>query len=75
MKLLDAEKITFKVQYYFDSKSHFFCEAVKGFEGERRRPSVSYQRYFESFEEFAKYRSGDLRGVDLSNALELDVDF
>lgn len=73
-KLLDAEKITFKAKCYFDSKSHFYCEKVEGYEGARTWPSVSYQRYFESFDEFAKYRGGDLRGVDLSNALELDVD-
>lgn len=75
VKLLNAEKIKFKTRCYFDDKSHYYCEETEGFEDGRRWASVSYQRYFETFEEFIKYKKGNLNGVDLSGAIKLDVDF
>ncbi len=75
VKLLDAGKIQFKSRCYFDKKSHFYCEEIEGFEDGREWASVSYQRYFETFEELIKYRNGSLKGVDLSADIRLDVDF
>lgn len=75
VKLLDAGKVEFKTRCYFDGKSHYYCEDIEGFEDGRRWASVSYQRYFETFEEFIKYKNGNLYGVDLSGAIKLDVDF
>lgn len=48
---------------------------LEEFEDGRGLASVSYKRYFEIFEEFIQYRSGCLKGVDLSAAIKLDVDF
>lgn len=75
VKLLDAGKIKFKTRCYFDDKSHYYCEETEGFEDGQRWASVSYQRYFETFEEFIKYKNGNLNGVDLSGAIKLDIDF
>lgn len=75
VKLLDAGKIEFKTRCYFDGKSHYYCEETEGFEDGRRRASVLYQRYFETFEEFIKYKNGSLKGVDLSGAIKLNIDF
>ena len=38
-------------------------------------PRVNVCRAFETFDEFIKYRNGDLRNCDLSGDIELDVDF
>ena len=68
--------ITFITQTYFDEKTHFYCEKVLGFEDNKRRwPIMSYQRYFETFDEFVKYRRGNLKATDLSKALKLSADF
>ena len=37
--------------------------------------SVDVCRAFETFDEFIQYRDGDLRNCDLSEAIDLDVDF
>lgn len=75
VELLDSGKIKFKTRCYFDHRSHYYCEETEGFEEGCRWASVSYQRYFETFEEFIKYKNGNLNGVDLSGAIKLDVDF
>lgn len=75
VKLLNTGEIKFKSRGYFDNKSHYFCEETEGFEAKRRLTIVRYQRYFETFEEFIEYRKGNLKGVDLSGAIMLDVDF
>lgn len=75
VKLLDAGKIKFKTRCYFDDKSHYYCEETKGVEDGLNWASVSYQRYFETFDEFIKYKNGNLNGVDLSSAIKLNVDF
>lgn len=75
VKLLEAGKIQFESKYYFDERYHFYCEEVKGFEEGRGWATVSYHRYFETFEEFIQYRNGNLKGVDISAAIGLNVDF
>lgn len=68
--------ITFMSRTFFDEKTHYFCEEVAGFEDDnRRRPIMSYQRYFETFEEFIEHRKGSLKASDLSKAIKLNVDF
>lgn len=37
--------------------------------------SVDVCRAFETFDEFVKYRKGNLKNCDLSEAIDLDVDF
>ena len=37
--------------------------------------SVDVCRAFETFDEFIKYRNGNLKNCDLSGAIDLDVDF
>ncbi len=73
VKLLNAGKIEFKTRCYFDRKSHYYCEETVGFKD--GIGWTSYKRYFETFEEFIKYKNGNLNGVDLSGAIKLDVDF
>lgn len=75
VKLLDAGKIQFKTSCYFDDKSHYYCEETEGFEDGLGWASVSYKKYFETFEEFIQYKNGSLKRVDLSSAIRLDVDF
>lgn len=75
VQLLKVGKIEIKTSFYFDDKTHFYCEETKCFEEGRNWESVSYKRCFETFEEFAKYRKDSLKGVDLTNAIRLDVDF
>lgn len=75
VELLNAGKIRFKTRSYFDTKSHYYCEEVKGFKDNQTWESVSIQRYFETFEEFINYKNGDLRGVDLSGNIKLNIDY
>lgn len=66
---------------YFDEVSHYYCEECrytlqeeKTWRSEGMRIFSSY-RYFESFEEFIKYRKGDLTCCDLTKAIHLEYDF
>lgn len=75
VKLLTEGKIKFVTTCYFDNKSHYYCEETTGFKDGQGWPLVSYNRYFENFEEFIKYKNGNLKGVDISGAIDLNVDF
>lgn len=70
---LESGDISFYTKCGFDTKTHFFFEETVGIE--KKWPIVSYKRYFESFDELVAYRKGNLRGADLSTALNLEVDF
>lgn len=48
------------IRAYFDRKTHFYCE---------EDATAKTYRYFATFEEFAKYRGGNLTEVDLSHDL------
>lgn len=68
---------------YFDKVTHFYCEETKVYryyncQGRRtlnQCRSVNVCRAFETFDEFIKYRNGNLKNCDLSGAIDLDVDF
>lgn len=60
-------KIKFCTRYYFDNKTHFFCEETRGY-------AVINKRYFETFEEFSAYRGYNLKNTDLSLAYGLRID-
>lgn len=72
-----------EVKGYFDKTAHFYCEETILFhyideEGRNRleySEGVVVQKIFETFDEFIKYRNGDLTDCDLSGALELNVDW
>lgn len=76
----DVEIVT---ESYFDKTTHFYCERTKAYcyinhRGRRvlnKSASAYMCRIFETFDEFIKYRNGDLKNCDLSGAIELDVDF
>lgn len=59
-----------KVIWYFDKKTHFFCEEKEY--GNRWDFAIVY-RYFSSFDEFIKYK-GDICDCDLSKAYNLRND-
>ena len=72
-----------EVRGYFDKITHFYCEKTKVYRYENRqgrkkldrRNSVDVCRAFETFDEFIKYRKGNLKNCDLSGAIDLNVDF
>ncbi len=71
------------VNGYFDKATHFYCEETKvyryyNYQGRKtlnQWRSIDVCRAFETFDEFIKYRNGNLKNCDLSGAIDLDVDF
>ena len=75
IRLLKAGEIQFYSCAFFDNKTHYYCEEIRGYEkGHEYFPISTIYRYFETFEDFINYRNSDLTNCDLSSALELDVD-
>ena len=73
---LKEGEIKFHSKAFFDEITHYYCIEIRRYEKEYPSlPIPTIYRYFKTFEEFVKYRNGDLRYTDLSSALELDVDF
>lgn len=69
------------VYAFFDVISHYYCEECiytlqeeKTWRSERLREFSTY-RYFETFEDFIRYRNGDLTNCDLTKAIKLEYDF
>lgn len=82
-KELKNQDVEIKVIGYFDKATHFYCEETKVYrydncQGRKilnRWRSVDVCRAFETFDEFIKYRNGNLKNCNLSEAIDLDVDF
>lgn len=80
---LKNQDVEINVIGYFDKVTHFYCEKTQvyrynNFQGRKtlnRWHSVDVCRAFETFDEFIRYRNGDLKNCDLSGAIDLDVDF
>ncbi len=80
LKKQDVKK---KVIGYFDTTIHFYCEETKvyrydNYQGRKilnQWNSVDICRAFKTFDEFIKYRNGNLKNCDLSGAINLNVDF
>lgn len=80
LKNQDVEKT---VVGYFDRATHFYCEETKVYryyscQGRKtlnQWHSVDVCRAFETFDEFIKYRNGNLTNCDLSGAIDLNDDF
>ena len=72
---LKCGKVNFETVCYFDDNTHFFVEETRGSFKDGRYLNLRSYRYYDTFEEFAMYRNNDLRGVDLSRNIKLDVDF
>ena len=80
LKNQDVEKT---VVGYFDRATHFYCEETKvyryySYQGRKtlnQWHSVDVCRAFETFDEFIKYRNGNLTNCDLSGAIDLNDDF
>lgn len=60
-----------KVNAFFDEVSHYYCEQCT-YTWEWK--SYSTYRYFETFEDFIKYRNGDLTHCDLSKDIKFEYD-
>ena len=80
---LKNQNVEMTVEGYFDKVTHFYCEETKVYryynnQGRKtlnRWRSVDVCRAFETFDEFIKYRNGNLKNCDLSGAIDLNVDF
>ena len=66
---------------FFDEVCHYYCEECeytlqeeKTWRSEGLRYFSTY-RYFETFEDFIRYRNGDLTNCDLTKAIKLEYDF
>ena len=69
-------EIKFYSKAFFDKETHYYCEETQGYrEDNKYFPITTIYRYFETFDEFVRYRNGDLTYCDLSGALECDADF
>lgn len=66
-------EIKFYSKAFFDKETHYYCEETQGYREDF--PITTIYRYFETFDEFVRYRNGDLTYCDLSGALECDADF
>ena len=70
-----------RVSAFFDEVSHYYCERCTFTLQEEKTcrnegiSEFSTYRYFETFEDFIKYRNGDLSNCDLTKAIKLDYDF
>lgn len=74
--LLKEGEIDFYSKAFFDKKTHYYCEEIKGCQkGNEDFPITTICRYFETFDEFIDYRNRDLTYCDLSGALECNEDF
>lgn len=66
---------------FFDEVSHYYCEKCTYILQEKKTcqsegmSTFSTYRYFETFEDFIKYRNGNLSNCDLTKAIKLDYDF
>lgn len=74
-------RIDKSVHAFFDELSHYYCEECtytlqeeKTWRSEGLRQFSTY-RYFETFEDFMKYRNGDLTHCDLSKDIKNEYDF
>lgn len=80
---LKNQDVEITVEGYFDKVTHFYCEETKVYRyynNQGRKTlncwrSVDVCRAFETFDEFIKYRNGNLKNCDLSGAIDLNVDF
>lgn len=83
VEALKNQDIKTEIKGYFDKQTHFYCEETKVYcyknhSGKRildQWRSVNVCRAFETFDEFIRYRNGNLKNCDLSGAIDLDVDF
>ena len=70
-----------EIKGYFDTEIHFYCEEIniyqyvthRGIRQLKWRP-VKIKHSFGTFEEFIKFRKGDLRNCDLSGVVDLEVE-
>lgn len=79
---LKNQDVEMEVSSYFDKTTHFYCEEIKVYCYENRQGrkclnkwcSANVCQAFETFDEFIKYRNGDLTNCDLSGAFDLNID-
>ncbi len=74
---LKKGEIEFDSKAFFDKRIHYYCEKTRGRykKDSKYEPITTIDRYFETFNTFIDYRSGDLTYCDLSDALECNEDF
>ena len=78
---LKKQDVKIAVISYFDKITHYYCEKIQiyHYRNYQGRKFLNYwddiEQTFETFNEFIKYRNGNLKNCDLSSAIDLDVDF
>lgn len=80
---LKNQDVEMTVVGYFDKMTHFYCEETQIYRYYNRQgrkilsrwPNINVCRAFETFDEFIKYRNGNLKNCNLSEAIDLNVDF
>lgn len=80
---LKNQDVEIKVDSYFDKLTHFYCEETKVYHHDSSQNGtilnlwnfISVCRAFETFDEFIKYKNGNLKNCNLSGSIKLNVDF
>lgn len=70
---LETENIRFRSKSYFDRRTLFYCDDIDVLADGRWILTIPIR--YSSYNEYIKYKKGDLSGCDLSGAIMLDVDF
>ena len=78
---LKKQDVKIAVISYFDKNTHYYCEEtlIYRYRNCQGRTFLNYwysiEQTFETFNEFIEHRNGNLKNCDLSEAIDLDVDF
>lgn len=64
-----------KYQYGFDNITHFYYEEKIYYSSKYKMNLCSQFQFFDTFDEFIKYRKNDLSDCDLKYAIDLNVDW
>ncbi len=75
VKIIQKEGFKKQINCYFDEETHFYCEKTTIIPYANDSIGIYFIRPFETFDEFTKYRNGDLRNCDFSNAIDLNIDY
>jgi predicted MPP superfamily phosphohydrolase len=73
---LDKGQMVVSKKAFYDSITHYYCErTLYQWVSNGIGKSMYTYRFFETFEEFVRYRQGDLTETDLSCAIDLSCDY
>ena len=75
IQALEEGKVSFDVHASFSKSIHCFIEYTDAYMPGEDYPVSRVRRYFDTFEEFANYRKGNLKNCNLSYVSEPEIDF